>query len=265
MTGSYAPVNGLQMYYEIHSSESDRRPLVLLHGAYMSVASMGAVVPALARTRQVIGVEAQGHAHTGDADRPITYEGMADDTAALLRHIGIAEADVYGYSMGGGTALQLAIRHTDLVRKLVVVSAGYRYDGAHPEMYAMIETITPELFAGTPWEAIYKEAAPDPDAFPTLVEKLKQLDLTPFAWLDEDIRTIPAPTLLIVGDSDIVRLEHAVELFKLRGGVMADLAGLPASQLVILPGSSHLGILERVDWIVPLVEAFLDAPLPNAA
>src|SRR5215216_6589926 len=139
----YAPVNGLQMYYEIHGTG---RPMVLLHGAYMTIDAFGPLLPALAASRQVIAVELQAHGHTGDIDRPLSYEQMADDTAALLGHLGIESADVFGYSMGGGAALQVAIRHPDRVRKLVVASAGYRYDGGHPEMYAMIETITPELF-----------------------------------------------------------------------------------------------------------------------
>src|SRR5919202_3627366 len=144
----YAPVNGLRMYYEIHGTG---RPLVVLHGAFMTIELLGKLVPELARSRQVIAVELQGHGHTADIDRPITYENLADDTAALLRHLGIDNADVYGYSLGGGVALQLAIRHPELVRKLVVVSASYTSDGLHPEVLAGIEHIPPELFDGTPW------------------------------------------------------------------------------------------------------------------
>ena len=125
----YAPVNGLSMYYEIHG---EGRPLVLLHGAYMTIDMFGAVLPGLAATRRVIAAEQQGHGHTADADRPITYEQMADDTAALLAHLGVGSADVLGYSMGGATALQLAIRHPAVVRKLVVASASYTSDGQHP-------------------------------------------------------------------------------------------------------------------------------------
>src|SRR5215204_13722 len=150
----YAPVNGLNMYYEIHGTGE---PLVLLHGAYMTIDAMGEVVPELGKTRQVIAVELQGHGRTADVDRPLSYEQMADDTAALLRHLGIEQADVFGYSMGGGVALQVAIRHPDLVRKLVVASASYTSDGMQPELFEMIETITPELFAGSPFEAAYLE------------------------------------------------------------------------------------------------------------
>src|ERR687885_1672888 len=223
--GNYAEVNGLNMYYEIHGTG---QPLVLLHGAYMTIDLMGEVVPALAESRQVIAAELQGHGCTADIDRPLTYEQMADDIAALLRHLVIKKADVFGYSMGGGVAFQVAIRHPEVVRKLVVASASYTSDGMHPELLEMIPTITPEAFAGSPIEEAYLRTAPNPDEFSTLVAKLKRLDMEPFAWPPEDIRGIVAPTLLLIGDSDAIRLEHAVELFQLLGGgVMGDLAGLP--------------------------------------
>jgi pimeloyl-ACP methyl ester carboxylesterase len=266
LTG-YAPVNGLEMYYEIHGSGE---PLVLLHGAYMTIDAMGEIVPRLAESRQIIAVELQGHGRTADVDRPLTYEQMADDVAALLRHIGIARANIFGYSMGGGVAFQLTIRHPELVRKLVAASVSYTHNGMHSELLAMFPTITPELFAGSPIEETYLQSAPNPDDFPKLVEKLKRLDSTPYAWPVEDIRGIAAPTLFIVGDSDAVRLEHAVELFKLLGGgVMGDLAGLPKSQLAVLPSTTHFvppgfGVLDRTDWLLSMVGEFLDAPMPEA-
>src|SRR5215218_1603501 len=240
------------------------QPLVLLHGAYMTIDAMGEVVPALAETRKVIAVELQGHGRTADIDRPLSYEQMADDVAALLEHLVIEKADVFGYSMGGGDALQVAIRHGEVVRKLVVASASYTSDGMHPELLEMIPTLTPEAFAGSPVEEAYLRTAPNPDDFPMLVAKLKRLDMEPFAWPPEDIRGIAAPTLLIVGDSDASRLEHAVELFwLLGGGVMGDLAGLPKSQLAVLPGTSHFippgsGVLDSAAWLVPIIPPFLD-------
>jgi pimeloyl-ACP methyl ester carboxylesterase len=265
----YAPVEGLEMYYEVHGSG---RPLVLLHGAYMSTDMMGPLLTGLARDRRVIAPELQGHGRTADADRPITYEQMADDTAALVAHLALGEVDVAGYSMGGGVALQVAIRHPEVVRKLVVASAAsFAADGMHAAALEMLPSITPEMFAGSPIEAEYQRLAPSPRDFPVLVEKLKQLDSTPFAWPEDAIRGIAAPTLLIVGDSDIVRLEHAVALFGLRGGgVMGDLAGLPQSQLAVLPGTSHFippgsGILDRADWLLQMIPAFLDAPEPQRA
>jgi pimeloyl-ACP methyl ester carboxylesterase len=259
----YAPADDLNMYYEIHGRG---RPLILLHGAYMTIDLMGPILPGLAQTRQVIAVEQQGHGHTADVDRPLTYEQMADDTAALACHLEIDNADVFGYSMGGGISLQLAIRHPELVRKLVLASTSFTSDGMHPVALEMFPSITPELFAGSPIEEAYLRTAPNPGDFPQLVEKLKQLDMTPFAWPEQDIRAIAAPTLIVLGDSDGIRLDHAVDLFALRGGgVMGDLAGLPESQLAVLPGTAHFvppgfGLLDRADWLLAMIPPFLDTP-----
>lgn len=257
----YAAVNGLNMYYEIHGAG---QPLVLLHGGFMTIDGWGELLPALATGRQVVGVEQQAHGHTADADRPLSYEQMADDTAALLQYLGIENADILGYSMGGGIALQLAIRNPELVRKLVVISATFNGTGMYPEARGLIATITPELFAGSPIETAYLQFAPDPDGFPALVEKIKQAEAETQDLQPELLRAISAPTLVMIGDSDI-QPEHAVELFRLRGGgVMGDLAGLPASQLAILPATSHTGILGRSAWIAAMVTQFLDAPMPEA-
>ena len=263
----YAPVSGLRMYYEVHG---EGRPTLLLHGAYMTIEMLQPLLSGLARTRQIIAVEQQGHGRTADIDRPITYEQMADDTAALIRHLGLEAADVIGYSLGGGVALQLAIRHGELVRKLVLASAGFSSDAMPEVALEMFPSITPEMFAGSPIEQAYLETAPDPDPFPVLVEKLTRLDTTPFAWPEEDVRAIAAPTLIVLGDSDGIRLEHAVDLFKLRGGgVMGDLQGLPASQLAVLPGTTHFvppgsGLLDRAEWLEAMIPPFLDAPMPAA-
>ncbi len=263
----YAPVNGLSMYYEIHGAG---RPLILLHGAFMTIDTIGPILPGLAATRQVIAVEQQGHGHTADIDRPLTYEQMADDTAGLLAHLGVVSADIVGYSMGGGIALQLAIRHPAAVRKLVIASTSYASDGMHAVAVEMFPSITPELFAGSPIEEAYLRTSPNPGDFPKLVEKVKQLDTTAFAWPADDIRRIAAPTLMILGDSDGVRLEHAIELFKLRGGgVMGDLEGMPTSQLAVLPGTAHFvppghGLLDRANWLLELIPPFLDAPMPDS-
>jgi pimeloyl-ACP methyl ester carboxylesterase len=264
--GGYAPVNGLRIYYEIRGAGG---PLIVLHGAYMTIETMGEVVTSLAETQRVIAVELQGHGRTADVDRSLTYEQMADDVAALTRHLGIEEADVFGYSMGGGVALQVAIRHPEVVRRLVVASASYTSDGMHPELLEIIPTITPETFAGSPIEEAYLRTAPNPEDFPMLVAKLKRLDMEPFAWSADDIRGIAAPTLIVAGDSDVVRLEHAVELFRLLGGgVMGDLAGLPKSQLAVLPGTAHFvppgsGLLDRADWLASMIGGFLEAPIPE--
>jgi pimeloyl-ACP methyl ester carboxylesterase len=264
----HAAVNGLQMYYEIHGAEHDTAavPVLLLNGAYMTTADFGPLLPGLAARRRVVVCDPQAHGRTADADRPLTYEGMADDAAALLDHLGIAQADAVGFSMGGGTAIQLAIRHPNLVRTLVPISAGFRSDAMQPELLAMIPTITPEMFAGSPFETTYKAVAPHPDRFPQLVAQLKQLDETPFAWPEDDIRGIAAPTLIVTGDADASVIEHAVAMFRLMGGGrMGDMNGIGRTRLAVLPGTAHfmppgIGMLDRADWLLALIPAFLDAP-----
>jgi pimeloyl-ACP methyl ester carboxylesterase len=259
----YADVNGLHMYYEIHGTNTGT-PLVVLHGAYMSIDTMGAILPRLAETRQVIAVELQGHGRTNDvADRPLSYEQMADDVAALMQSIGVQNADVFGYSMGGSTALQLAIRHPEKVRKLVVISATYTSEGWHSDLHEMIKTITPEMFAGSPMETDYLRLAPNPANWATLVNKLVALDLEVQNWSDEAMQSIAAPALLIIGDSDAVQPEHTVEMFRLfGGGVNGDLVGLPHSQLAIIPGATHISVMMRVELLNTLITEFLNAPMP---
>ena len=259
----YAPVNGLQMYYEIHGTGD---PLVLLHGAFATIDLWGPILATLAEDHQVIAVELQGHGHTADIDRPFSYEQFADDVAELMEHLGIAQADIVGYSMGANTGLRLAMQHPDLVRKLVAISANYRSDGSYPELIAMIQTLTPEMFAGSPPEEAYRRSAPNPDGFPALIEKMKQFEANAFAWPEEAVRAIAAPTLLIYADSDSIRPEHMVALFRLLGGgVPGDLTGLPPSQLAIIPGATHVSLIaERSALWLPMVKAFLDAPMSEA-
>lgn len=267
----YAPVNGLNMYYEIHGENQTGTPVLLLHGAYQSTGTMGDLLPGLAATRQVIIPDHQAHGRTADVDRPITYEGLADDSAALLGHLGVAQADVVGYSMGGGAAIQFAIRHPQVVRKLVSISASYTDDGMQPELIALVPSMSPEMFAGSPFETVYKEIAPNPEDFPKLVEKLKTLDLTPFAWPAADIQGIAASTMIVIGDADVVRAEHAVELFHLLGGgAMGDLSGLSKARLAILPGTTHffppgIGIPDRADWLLAMIPGFLDEAVSETA
>ncbi len=251
----------VEMYYEIHG---EGEPLVLLHGAYMSIDGMAPLLGPLASYRRVIAVELQGHGRTADVDRPITYEGMADDTAALLDHLEIERADIVGFSMGATVGLQIAIRHPDRVRKLVGASPAYGYVGLPGVANALFPPFTAVFFKGSAFEAVYNRLSPHPDAFESLVWKLKELDTTDFDW-SEGVRGITAPVLIIVGDSDVVRLDHVVELFKmLGGGVMGDLAGLPKSQLGVLPGTSHFmppgsGVLDRADLLAAMIRPFLEA------
>jgi pimeloyl-ACP methyl ester carboxylesterase len=253
------------MYYEIHGAGG--QPLVLLHGAFSAIGtSFGALLPGLAKTRQVIAFDLQAHGCTADIDRPLSMEQMADDTAAAIRYLGIERADIFGYSMGAGIALQVAIRHPDVVRKLVLASVSYTLSGLHPGLMEGMENMTAEVMHGSPWHDEYLRIAPNPDAFATLFAKKTQMDRNIQDVPADLIRAIKAPTLLIIGDSDIIRPEHAVEMFRLLGGgVAGDMAGLPNSQLAILPGTTHVTVVYRADLLLAILPPFLDAPMPQAA
>jgi pimeloyl-ACP methyl ester carboxylesterase len=261
--GNYVSVNGLEMYYEIHGTG---QPLVLLHGAFSAIGtSFGNVLPELAKTRRVVAFEMQAHGRTADIDRPLSMEQMADDTAAALRQLGIEEADFFGFSLGAGVALRVGIRHPEMVRKLVLASVSYRLDGVHPGLMEGLAEMKPEMMFGSPWHEEYMRIAPRPEDFATLFAKKTQMDREIQDLPAEAIETIEAPTLLIIGDSDIVRPEHAVEMFRLLGGgVMGDLVGLPKSRLAILPGTTHATLVERGEWLASMMGEFLDAPMPEA-
>jgi pimeloyl-ACP methyl ester carboxylesterase len=262
--GQYVNVNGLNMYYEIHGSG---QPLVLLHGAFSAVGtSFGKLLPELAKSRQVIAFELQGHGHTADIDRPLSYEQMSDDTAAALQQLGIKQADFFGYSMGSAVALQVAIRHPELVRKLVLASISYKLDGLHPGLMEGMAAMKPEMMVGSPWHEEYMQIAPRPEDFAALFTKVMQMDQELKDIPDEVIAGIKSPVLLILGDSDIIRPEHAVEMFRLfGGGIMGDTPeGPPDSQLAILPGTTHVTLVDRADLLLPIIPPFLDAPMPKA-
>jgi pimeloyl-ACP methyl ester carboxylesterase len=256
----YADVNGLHMYYEVHGNGA---PVILLHGAYMSAASMKPVWEVLGRSRKVIVPEAQGHAHTADIDRPFSYEAMADDVAKLMDALGVQQADIVGYSMGAGTALQLAIRHPEKVKRMVVASGTYKTAGMYPDVVKMFPTITPDLFKGSPMEAEYQKFSPTPEHFPQFVEKLTKLDTAPQDWPASDISGIRAPTLVVVGDQDVVTPEHAVEMFRLLGGGVPGDMGNPApdDQLAILPNTTHIGMLSTsAEKLARMIRDIIDPP-----
>ncbi|MGD9890157.1 MAG: alpha/beta fold hydrolase [Dehalococcoidia bacterium] len=260
----YVPVNSLQMYYEVHGTASDGvPPLLLLHGALGTLNMFGPLLPALAQTRPVIAVEQQGHGRTADIDRPLRYEQMADDTAALLDFLGVDRVDVFGFSMGGGVAWQLVIRHPDLVRKLVAGSASYTRAHGYAEAIGGLEmTFSPEMFAGTPIEADYLRVAPHPANFPSLVLKVQQVTQGSEDMPAEVIWAIAAPTMIIVGDADIIRPEGAAELFRMRGGgVPGDFVPTTPARLAVLPGTTHMTLPTRTEWLRSMIAEFLDAPM----
>jgi pimeloyl-ACP methyl ester carboxylesterase len=258
----YAPINGLQMYYEIHGEGG--MPLLLLHGSMGSLEMFRPLLPALTKGRQVIAVDQQAHGCTADVDRPLRYEQLADDSAAVLRFLDVDRVDVFGFSMGSAAGWQLAVRHPELVRKLVG-AISYKKEGIYPEVLAGLETtFSPEVFAGTPIEADYRRIAPKPENFPTLVLKVQDLTRSATDLPVETIRGIPAPTMIIVGDADIITPEHAVELFRLRGGgVPGDFVPMPPTQLAVLPGTTHMMLIARTEWLGSMIPAFLDAPMPE--
>ena len=259
--GKRVAVHGMQMYYEV-SGQGD--PLIVLHGAYMNIPSMGAIIPKLAAAHRVYAVELQGHGRTDDVDRPITYANLADDVAAFMDAVDLAKADVFGYSMGAQAGLQLAIRHPGKVNRLVAASAAYDLRGWQPEFQAAIPQMTVEMIVAMPFAAEYRKLAPNPEGFPALAEKLIALEHQPLAW-EADIAKVKTPVLLITGDADVATLEHSVALFRLLGGgVMGDMGKpLAASRLAVLPATSHTAVITQPDLLVALIEPFLRGETPK--
>ncbi len=256
-----APINGLQLYYEIHGAGE---PLVLLHGALQSSAMLGDLLPALAHSRQVIAVDLQAHGRTADIDRPLTYEAMAGDVASLLQLLGIQNAALMGYSLGGGVAIRAAIQYPALVRKLVVASAAFRRDGWFPEVVAAMSQVgaaSATMLKPSPVYQTYARIAPKPADFPVLLDKLGELLKRDYDW-SKEISAIQAPTLLVFADGDAVRPEHMVQFFQLLGGGLKDPgwngAGRSLARLAVLPGRTHYDIF-MAPVLPSLVIPFLDA------
>jgi pimeloyl-ACP methyl ester carboxylesterase len=258
--GSYASVNGLNVYYEVHGTGE---PLILLHGGIGGNEMFGPNLPALAETRQVIAVNLQGHGHTADIDRPLRFEFMADDLAALLAHLHIPRADVLGYSLGAGVALQTAIRHPEVVRKLVVICEPFKRDGWYPEVLASMDQMGPAIGEGmqrSPLAKLY----PDIN-WAALFTKLGDLLRQDYDW-SVGVAAIKAPVMLVFADADSVRPAHIVEFYGLLGGGKRD-AGLdgsarPTARLAILPGLTHYSILSSTA-VAEAVRPFLEAPPPE--
>jgi pimeloyl-ACP methyl ester carboxylesterase len=240
-----APVNGIQLGYQIFG-QGDQ--LILLHGGFGSVEMFGPNVEALAAGRQVIGVDLQSHGRTPVADRPMRFETMADDIAALIRHLGFGKANVMGFSLGGGVALRTAIQHPEVVERLVLVSTPFRSDGWYPEMRAAMKSMGPEV-AGpmkqSPMYEAYKQVAPKVDDWPVLVTQLTELIRRDYDW-SADIPGLSMPVMLVVGDADGLPPSHAVEFFGLLGGGKRDAnwdrSGMTQNRLAVLPGATHYDI-----------------------
>jgi pimeloyl-ACP methyl ester carboxylesterase len=259
----YAPVNGLKMYYQIHGSG---QPLVLLHGGVGAIEMFGPILPALSASHRVVAVDLQAHGRTADIDRPLRMELMADDVAALIRHLGIASADLLGYSLGGGVALQTAIRHPQAVRKLIVVSAPFKRDGWYPEVLAGMAQMSAEAadpMKQTPMYQLYAAVAPRPQDWPVLLAKIGEGLKQDYDW-SREVAALPMPVLIVAGDADAVRTAHLVEFFALLGGGRRDAgwdgSGRPKAQLAILPGATHYDIFSRPE-LASVALRFLDSPI----
>jgi pimeloyl-ACP methyl ester carboxylesterase len=262
----YAPVNGLNLYYESHGTGE---PLILLHGGLGATAMFGEVLPLLSKTRRVIAVDLQAHGRTADIDRAMSFEAMADDIAALMKNLGIDKADVMGYSLGGGVALRIAVRHPEAVKKLVLVSIAFKRDGWYPEIaagMAHVGAATAEPMKQTPMYHLYARIAPKPADWPVLLTKVGGLLSKDYDW-SNDVAGIKASTLLVFGDADAVPPAHAVQFFELLGGGKKDGgwdgSGMSNARLAILPGLTHYNIYSS-PALASTVTSFLDAPMPGA-
>jgi pimeloyl-ACP methyl ester carboxylesterase len=263
-TGQYADVNGINLYYETHGSG---RPLILLHGGLGSGEMFGPILPALTANHQVIAPDLQGHGRTADVDRPMSIETMADDIAALIKHLGLEKPDVMGYSLGGGVALLTAIRHPELVGRLVAVSANIRRNAIYPEMLAQQAQVGPEaaeFMKDTPMYQLYQRVAPRPEDFGRLLGKIGEAMSKDFDFTDE-VRGLKVPTLIVAADADMAPPSHYVEVFALLDGGLRDGGWMGEGRpkgghaLAILPGVTHYNIFSS-PLLAVAATSFLDTP-----
>ena len=261
-TGQYAEVNGINLYFETHGAG---RPLILLHGGLGSGEMLAPIMPALTERHQVIAVDLQGHGRTADIDRPIDIRLMADDIAALIDHIGLEQPDLVGYSLGGGVALQTAVRHPAKGRRLVAASAHIRSGAIYPQMraqQAQVNAAAAEFMKDTPMYQLYQRVAPRPGDFPRLLDKMgegmaKDFDFT------EEVRGLQVPTLIVAADADMAPPGHYAEVFTLLGGGVRDGGWMGEGRpegghaLAILPGLTHYNIFSSPLFAAAIL-AFLD-------
>lgn len=260
--GKYADVNGIKLYYEIHGTG---RPLILLHGGLGAIEMFGPNLPALAKNRQVIGVDLQGHGRTADIDRPISTDLMADDIAALIKHLKLERPDLMGYSLGGGVAFQTAIRHPELVGKLVLVSTNIKRSAFYPEILGQqvqVDAAAAEAMKQTPMYQTYAKLAPRPEDWPRLLGKMGDAMKNDFDF-SKELSGLRATTMVVAADADIFPPAHAVEMFGLLGGGQRDGgwdgSGRPKARLAILPELTHYTVFSA-PALASAVIPFLDEP-----
>ena len=260
----YAPVNGVDLYWESYGTEG--APLIVVPGGFGLISMLHGLIDPLAARRRVIVVELQGHGHTADIDRPFSYEAFGDDVAGLIEYLGLGQADLLGYSLGAQAVLRAAVQHPDLARKLAIVSMPFKREGWYPEVLAAFDQMSSANFPmmkQTPLYQGYSQVAPDPDAFPRLMDKTGELQRQPYDWSD-DLRRLTVETLLVYADADSVPVTHIAEFYALLGGGLQDASwdgsGRPKAQLAILPGLTHYDIFGS-PRLVDLVNGFFDGSL----
>jgi pimeloyl-ACP methyl ester carboxylesterase len=255
-SSGYAPVTGSKVYYEVYGAGE---PIVLLHGAYMTINSnWGDLIPILSKTRKVIALELDGHGHTPLSKRPMSYQTLASDVAAVLSHLKIDSADILGFSYGGTVAFQFAIEHPAMTKKLIIISSTYKSEGWLDIMYAMLAGLKPDAFDNTPLKAEYIKVAPDTSNWHNFIETMLKFSTEKFNLGDDNIKNIKAPVLLIMGDNDGTDKKVVAETYSLLGGnVFGDVVGIPKSQLAILPAKGHGTLIMDTQAIAALVGSFL--------
>lgn len=252
----YANVNGQKVYYETHG---EGKPLILLHGAYMTIGlNWGQMIPELSKTRKVIALEMQGHGHTAWTNRPLSYDALADDVDKIMQFLKVDSADVIGYSFGGTIAYALAMKYPKRVKKLVIISSTYKYQGWQKEVRDVLATMQPEFLTNTPLKGEYAKISPDSTQWNAFVSGMIEFDKKDFNLGDDKIKNIKSPTLLISGDNDGIDKEILIQTYKQLGGTtFSDMTGVPKSHLAIVPGQGHVSLMMDQENILKLVNKFL--------
>lgn len=255
MKQDYITINGLRMYYEVHGNG---QPLILIHGGLSSIqTSFAKILPELAKSYKVYAVELQGHAHTEDIEREFSYDFFADDISQFIKQLNISNPSIFGYSVGAGVALRVAMKYPGSINKLILASVTYNDEGIYPTVKEMSSQVTPEMMEGSVFQLDYAKTAPKPENWAALVKKMGAFEKKPQDWPETEIQAITAPIFLINGDADIIKPEHTIALFRLlKGGVPGDIEQMSNSRLAILPATTHIGLLEREE-IVPMIDDFL--------
>ena len=254
-------IDGLEMYYQVHG---EGEPLLLIHGGLMTIDAWGPILPALAENRKVYAIELEGHGRTVDLDRPLSMQQFAQDVSGFIEQMDIGPIDIVGFSMGGGTATGVGVLHPELVKSLVVISASHQPDSIWDSVRAGWPYMTAEMMEGTPMLAAYEAVAPQPERFAGFVDKIRESMVSgEQSWTDEQIASIPVPVLMIIGDTDLIQFDKALEMYRLLGGQASTGPMGPdlnlARQFAVIPGATHYDIVFKTDLLLPLIDGFFAA------